>query len=58
MMQSLITSLLGFTGASLLATGITAAKYAFAFIYPLFRSIRIARGKEPDENKLKLLKFW
>lgn len=57
-MQSLITSLLGFSGLTLLSTGVTACKFSFAFIYPLFRSIRIARGKEPDENKLRLLKFW
>jgi hypothetical protein len=24
----------------------------------LFRSIRVAQGKEPDENKIRLLKFW
>ena len=30
----------------------------FSVVYPLFRSARIARGKECEENKIKLLKFW
>lgn len=32
--------------------------YVFAIIYPLFRSSRIASGKETDENKIVVLKFW
>lgn len=32
--------------------------YLFGIIYPLFRSSRIARGKECEENKLKILKYW
>ena len=27
-------------------------------IYPLFRSSRIARGKECEESKIKILKYW
>jgi hypothetical protein len=27
-------------------------------VYPLFRSSRIARGKECDESKQKILKYW
>ena len=32
--------------------------YVFGIIYPLFRSSRIARGKECEENKIKILKYW
>ena len=32
--------------------------YLFGIIYPLFRSSRIARGKECEESKLKILKYW
>ena len=32
--------------------------YLFSVIYPLFRSARIARGKECKENKVIILKFW
>jgi hypothetical protein len=32
--------------------------YFSALIYPLFRSSRIARGKESEENKEIVLKFW
>jgi hypothetical protein len=39
-------------------TTVSCFKFLCAFVYPLFRSARIARGKEPDENKLRLLKFW
>ena len=58
MLSSLLTSVLGFSTLTLLSSLVTALKFLFAFVYPLFRSVRIARGKEPDENKLKLLKFW
>ena len=32
--------------------------YLFGIIYPLFRSSRIARGKESEEAKHKILKYW
>ena len=32
--------------------------YAFSVIYPVYRSSMIARGKETDESKMILLKFW
>ena len=32
--------------------------YLFSVIYPIFRSARIARGKECKENKEVILKFW
>ena len=32
--------------------------YLFGIIYPLFRSSRIARGKECEESKQKILKYW
>ena len=32
--------------------------YLFGIIYPLFRSSRIARGKECDLAKQKILKYW
>ena len=54
----MLTSLLGFSTLTLLSSLVSLCKFVFAFVYPLFRSVRIARGKEPDENKLRLLKFW
>ena len=32
--------------------------YTFGIAYPLFRSSRIARGRECEENKEIILKFW
>jgi hypothetical protein len=32
--------------------------YIFGILYPLFRSSRIARGRECEENKEIVLKFW
>mmetsp|Transcript_22389 Transcript_22389/g.34648 ORF Transcript_22389/g.34648 Transcript_22389/m.34648 type:complete len:166 (+) Transcript_22389:6-503(+) len=32
--------------------------YGIGIVYPLFRSSRITRGKECEENKLKILKYW
>jgi hypothetical protein len=32
--------------------------YVFGIIYPLFRSSRIARGKEWELAKHKVLKYW
>ena len=32
--------------------------YIFGVMYPLFRSSRIARGKESEDDKIILLKFW
>ena len=32
--------------------------YLFGIIYPLFKSSRIARGKECKENKQIILKYW
>ena len=32
--------------------------YVFGIIYPLFRSSRIARGKECEQSKIKILKYW
>ena len=32
--------------------------YLFGIIYPLFRSSRIARGKECEISKHKILKYW
>ena len=33
-------------------------QYVSGIIYPLFRSSRIARGKECEESKVKILKYW
>merc|ERR1740117_1677946 len=32
--------------------------YTCGIMYPLFRSSRICRGKEVEENKEVILKFW
>ena len=32
--------------------------WCFAVIWPVFRSSRIVRGKEPGTNKEIILKFW
>jgi len=39
-------------------SGVLSLYYTFGIIYPLFRSSRIARGKEIKENKLVVLKYW
>lgn len=54
----MLSSLLNFGTLTTLSTLVSIMKFSFQFIYPVFRSARIARGKEPDENKLRLLKFW
>ena len=32
--------------------------YFMGIVYPLFRSSRITRGKECEENKIRILKYW
>lgn len=58
MLQSLLQKFMGFTTLTMLSSAVQFFKFSFQFIYPIFRSARIARGKEPDEHKLRLLKFW
>ena len=58
MIQYLVSKLIGMSSMALVSNLVWVAKLSTSFIYPLFRSARIARGKEPDENKIKLLKFW
>ena len=58
MIQYLITKFLGMSTTALVSNMVWVAKLSTSFVYPLFRSARIARGKEADENKIRLLKFW
>ena len=53
--QSWLTSLLYGSWKSIFYVTIY---YGAAVIYPIFRSSRIARGKESEQDKIRVLKFW